>query len=451
MRAAHSGLDRRALKLFPLVMTMFCLVSGGPFGLEPGIQRSGAGMGLLLLLVVPLVWALPVALMTAELTAAIPVEGGYYAWTKRAFGPFWGFQCGWWTWLYSIVDATLYPILFTEYLSALIKLSTGSDVLDRQPLLKWSIAFIVIAIFTALNIRGTKLVGRASVFLGFILASPFFVMIGIGLWRMSHEPGVVIHEFMPAGSSFGPVFASGLYVIMWNYLGWDNLSTVAEEVEQPQRSFPRALLLAVPIITGLYVFSVLIGVRFSPSLANWNDHSWPAIASAIGGPALGMIMGYAALASAVALFATALLAASRIPFAMAEDRFFPAKFLELHPKFKTPWIAILCCAAIYAVLAFFFTFLKLIEINVTLYSAAVIIELLALVRLRRREPELPRPYRIPGGMPVAVLVALLPIVCVGVALIASIQDDWHDQIPVLVLLLTGPLYYFAARRIRSQH
>src|SRR6185436_1385404 len=101
----------RALMLWPLVMTFFLDVSGGPFGLE-SLMQSGPGMAILLILITPFIWAAPAALMTAELASAIPTEGGYYVWVKRCMGPFWSFVCGWWTWVYSWVDVAIYPVLF---------------------------------------------------------------------------------------------------------------------------------------------------------------------------------------------------------------------------------------------------------------------------------------------------------------------------------------------------
>ncbi len=347
----HRGLDRRALTLFPLVLTMFCLVSGGPFGLEAAVGQSGAGMAILLIVAVPIFWAAPVAMMTAEFTAAIPVEGGYYAWTKRAFGNFWGFQCGWWTWLYSIADATLYPILFCDYLSDLLRLSTGTDPFVGRPLARAVIALAVIVVFTGLNVRGTRLVGRASILFGAVLTIPFLLMIAIGAWRAVVTPGSFGHEFIPAGSGLGAVFATGLYGVMWNYLGWDNLSTVAEEVDEPHRAFPRALLYTVPLVMLLYLLSVVFGLRFVPDLASWKEHNWPAIAASVGGPWLGIVTGFAALTSTAALFMTALLASSRIPFAMSEDRLLPKSLLAVHPQFKTPWFAVLLSGGFYVVLA----------------------------------------------------------------------------------------------------
>jgi amino acid transporter len=170
------------------------------------------------------------------------------------------------------------------------------------------------------------------------------------------------------------------------------------------------------------------------------------IAVDVGGTELGAFMGYAALASALALFATALLAASRIPFVLAEDRLLPTALVRLHPRFRTPWVAILVCAVLYAILSYLFTFVRLIEINVTLYSAAVIIELVALVSLRRKEPDLLRPFRIPGGIAGVIVVAVLPILVVGVAVVASFREEGIlGQLPVIVLLATGPIYYVIAQ------
>jgi amino acid transporter len=105
----------RTLGLGALVFIMFFTVSGGAYGLEDTIGESGAGMGLLLILLTPLIWAMPSAMMVAELATSMPVEGGYYRWVKAGLGPFWGIQEGWWSWITSWVDMAIYPVLFVEY------------------------------------------------------------------------------------------------------------------------------------------------------------------------------------------------------------------------------------------------------------------------------------------------------------------------------------------------
>lgn len=108
---------RRTLTTATLVFVMYFNVSGGAFSLEGLIAGVGPGMALLMLLVIPLVWAVPEALIVGELASMLPEEGGYYRWVRRASGPFWAFQNGWCTWLYSLVDMAIYPVLFTQYLA----------------------------------------------------------------------------------------------------------------------------------------------------------------------------------------------------------------------------------------------------------------------------------------------------------------------------------------------
>src|SRR5205085_10761935 len=119
-----------------------------------------------------------------------------------------------------------------------------------------------------------------------------------------------------------------------------------------------------------------------------------------------------------------------------EERYFPRKLLAIHPKYGTPHLSILFCAAIYVVLASYMSFIKLVELNVTLYGAALIPELIALLVLRYKEPDMPRPYRIPWGWIGVWATAILPIVVTVVAFCASLSDPeegWRDQIPVLCL------------------
>lgn len=155
---------------------LFCLVSGGPFGFEPVVAELGFRTTFLLLSLIPLFWAIPIALMTAELGTAMPVEGGYVVWTRRALGNRASFLCGWWTWLYSIVDAAIYSALFaTSAIEILRRLGVAAPEAWR-----WPIALSIVVVMTLLNLGGVKGVGRASVLLAVVILVPFVPLVLTG-------------------------------------------------------------------------------------------------------------------------------------------------------------------------------------------------------------------------------------------------------------------------------
>src|SRR5882672_11554154 len=103
--------------LLYFVFVMFAYTTGGPFGMEGMVTTSGPGVTLLYLLVIPLFWCIPVSLVAAELTTAIPVEGGFYRWVRAGFGDFWGFLAGWWNWSASFLLGGTYGVLTADYLT----------------------------------------------------------------------------------------------------------------------------------------------------------------------------------------------------------------------------------------------------------------------------------------------------------------------------------------------
>src|SRR5436305_1753844 len=107
---------KRNVTLWPLIAAIYLMVAGGPFGLEDTVSQSGYLGAILLLLLTPLIWAMPTALMVAELSSALPEEGGYYVWARRSMGPFWGFMEAWLSLVGSIFDMAIYPTLFVTYL-----------------------------------------------------------------------------------------------------------------------------------------------------------------------------------------------------------------------------------------------------------------------------------------------------------------------------------------------
>ncbi len=422
-------------------MTIFFCVSGGPYGLEPLVGSSGVFVALLLLVLTPIVWAAPSALMTAELAAALPEEGGYYVWVKRALGPFSGFLCAWWTWVYSWVDVAIYPVLFTTYLSVLLKIFGYDLVLDGHPWLKWGIGMAMIVPFTALNVLGVKLVGRTAVLFALALLAPFAVLVLVGL---PHG-----HLVTPTSSEIGPALSAGLFVAMWNFLGWDSMSTVAAEVQDPQREFPKALLFAMLIVIGCYFLPVLIGGLAVSDPKAWADGSWPTIAGMVGGRWLQIGVALMALLSAAGLFMSTLLAASRLPFVLSDDRYLPSALMRIHPRFGTPWVAILVSAVFYSVLSFD-SFGELLKIDVIIYSAGIVLEFVALVVLRQREPSLLRPYKIPGGLVGVWLVAIAPIAVIAFAVVGNVKEEgWRTAEIAVAALLTGPVVFGLSVKLRA--
>src|SRR5947207_14114790 len=138
----------RKARLFYFVWVMFSYCTGGPFGLEDMVTTSGPGMTLIYLLVLPLFWCVPISLVSAELTTAMPVQGGFYRWTRAAFGDFWGFLAGWWNWCASFLLGALYAVLFTDYIAFYFPQLTGWR--------HFLVALSVIAVIGYINVPGIR-------------------------------------------------------------------------------------------------------------------------------------------------------------------------------------------------------------------------------------------------------------------------------------------------------
>src|SRR5580658_5593019 len=156
----------RKMTLLPLIAAIYFLVAGGPFGLEDIVSKSGYSAALLILLVTPVLWAVPTALMVAELSSALPDQGGYYVWVRRGLGNFWGFQESWLSLAGSVFDVALYPTLIVSYLGNVLPWMTAGS---RGTIL----AVLLVAAAAAWNLMGAKSVGDSSVAMGVFLLAPF--------------------------------------------------------------------------------------------------------------------------------------------------------------------------------------------------------------------------------------------------------------------------------------
>src|SRR5271157_3414203 len=417
---------------------MFSYTTGGPFGIEAMVTDSGPGMSLLYLLLVPLFWCIPVSLVAAELTTAMPVEGGFYRWSRAAFGRFWGldfgdflgFQAGWWNWSASFLLGGSYAVLFTDYLTFYFP-----DIAGWK---HWLVSFALIAFITWVNILGIQMVGKAATIFELFMFIPVIAMVVLGLANWHHNPFVPL---VPPNQPFSKAFGVGLALAIWGYAGYEQVSSVAGDVENPQRTYPRALAVVIPLSIATYFLPVLAGLAALGNWQQWNDGYFSTAALLIGGPGLGHLMAVAAMAGAVALLNSTMLTATPMPFALAEDGYLPPFLTRRHPRYGTPWIAILISAAIYAPLALL-SIGQLISIYGWLRGATTGLTVLSAWGLRRKQPDLPRAFRIPGGNLGLLYVIVLPLAMTCVALFNSPQIA---RLSGPCILAAGPFVYFVVK------
>jgi amino acid transporter len=435
MSNARAGSGRK-LTVLSLAAATYFMVSGGPYGMEELVQDAGYKLAIVILFLTPLIWSLPTGRRVGELAAALPAEGGFYVWVRRALGPFWGFQEAWLSLVASIFDMAIYPTVFVLYLGQLWPAATAGH---RGV----AIAATMILVCLAWNLYGAKAVGNGSVLLGIVMLSPFVLITLFAFFRH-----VTVAAAPPAHGSL----LTGILVAMWNYMGWDNASTVANEVENPQKTYPRVMMLALAAIFFSYVIPVLAVWHLHLQSDIWSTGSWASIATMVVGPWLGLALVAAAMISEFGSFNSLVMSYSRLPVAMAEDGHLP-KIFTWKLKSGAPWFSILILGAAWLA-SLGLPFDKLVMLDILLYGASLVLEFLALIALRLREPELTRPFRVPGGLAGAILVGVGPTALLLVALV----KNRREQLPLgplgevsqlafgLALMAAGVVYYFVAAR-----
>jgi amino acid transporter len=229
------------------------------------------------------------------------------------------------------------------------------------------------------------------------------VLVGFALWRALHGG---LHLGPAGGQITQRDLGGALSVTLWNYMGWDNASTIAQEVEDPQRNYPRAMFSAALLVMLVYMVP-LVAVRMAGiPAARFSTGAWADAATLLAGSALAFGVVLAGSLDGLGTFTALTLTLTRLPYAMAEDGLLPA-VLKLRTRRGVPWVSVLACAVAWA-LALGLTFERLISIDLVLYGGALVLEFIALSVLRRREPELVRPFRVPGGNRTAMLIGVGP-------------------------------------------
>lgn len=423
----------RKVSLIPLVFLIYYEVSGGPFGVEDSVKAGGPLLALLGFIVFPIIWSIPEALVTAEMGTMFPENGGYVVWVSSAFGPFWGFQQGWMKWLSGVIDNALYPVLFLDYLKSAIPALGGG--LPRV------IAVLLLTIaLTYMNYRGLTIVGWTAVCLGVFSLLPFCAMGLISIPKLDPARWLVVNMKDIDWNLY-------LNTLFWNLNYWDSVSTLAGEVENPKKTFPKALFWGMLLVVSGYFVPLLTTIgSVELDRSQWEDGYFADIAKMLGGVWLRWWIEAAAALSNMGMFEAEMSSDSFQLLGMAERGMLPEVF-GIRSRFGTPVLGILFSASGVLLLSWM-SFQEIIAAENYLYCFGMFLEFAAFIWLRIKNPTMPRPYKIPLGTVGVTLMCIPPSVLLCVVLaIASLKV----MIVSITAVVIGFLFYPGLEYLKNKN
>jgi basic amino acid/polyamine antiporter, APA family len=387
------------------------------------------------------------ALCAAELGAAMPEAGGTYAYMHRAYGPFWAFLFGW---TYSIIGA---PTSIATIAAGLLQFAGYLFPLVATPIwtlrapihftFTWAqpLAVVAIALVTLINYFGVKLGGRVQVALTVIKIAAVIVVIVIGFF---FGKGAIANFHTSAAASlgrFGIVSALLLAITsgLWAYDGWINLTFVGSEIKNPERNIPLSLILGVLLVCGIYtaMSTACFYVLPFPKVAASQHIASDVIARATGAD-VATWLTIAMITCALGTLNSSILTNARVGYAMARDGLFFRIVRGVHPRFRTPANALVFQGILASVLALTGTFEGLSELYVFLMWIFYAAQTAALIVLRRKEPEMPRPYKT-WGYPVVPVIFILG--AAALTLNSVVLKPLSSSLGFVVMLF-GLIFYY---------
>jgi APA family basic amino acid/polyamine antiporter len=449
---------RRALGLWSAVSIVVGTVIGSGVFLVPStmISKLGSVPMLFVVWVVAGLLSLFGALTYAELAAAMPQAGGEYVYLSAAYGPFWGFLYGWTQfWVAKSGSIATLAAGFYTYLAAFIPalahtvavlpyhIGPGGHLLEIH--YGQLVAIAIILGLAVVNYMGVRSGGNVQVFVTIIKMGCIAAVIAVGIFC---GRGDIAHfaQHVPAAAGITGFFAA-MVSALWAYDGWNNVSMVSSEVIQPERNLPRSLIFGTMavIVTYLLINIAYFYVLTPAQVASSHRVAADMMSSLYGGWA-GKAVTIAVLISIFAALNGSILTGGRVPYAMARDGLFFRNMAVVQPKYRTPgnsmiWLSLWSCVVIlsgwYDDLYNFVIFGSWILYLMTAVSVIV---------LRRKQPNLKRPYRV-------FAYPFVPVLFVGVAallLINTLHDRPRESLMGLFLMALGiPFYIFWKRRSAS--
>jgi basic amino acid/polyamine antiporter, APA family len=449
---------QRVLGLWSAIAIVIGTVIGSGIFLVPTsmIKNLGSVQMLFVVWIVAGLLSLFGALTYAELAAAMPEAGGEYVYLSAAYGPFWGFLYGWTQfWVAKSGSIATLAAGFYTYLSAFVPvlaapvavipfhIGPGGSLLEIH--YGQLVAIGVIMLLAGVNYVGVRAGGNVQVFITAVKMALIGAVIAVGLFSGAGDFSHFTQHVPTIGGIAG--FFAAMVSALWAYDGWNNVSMVSSEIRNPQRNLPRSLILGTLVVIATYL---LINVAYfyvlGPAEVAGSNRVAADMMSRLHGNAAAGAVTIAVLISIIAALNGSILSGARVPYAMARDGLFFKSAAVVHPEFKTPGnsMLLLCLWSSVVVLSGWFDDLY----NFVIFGSWILYLMTAfsVFVLRRKQPNLARPYRTLG-------YPFVPILFVAVAallLVNTLQTRPRESLMGLALMAVGIPFYFHWKKYRKE-
>ncbi|EKX43316.1 hypothetical protein GUITHDRAFT_49465, partial [Guillardia theta CCMP2712] len=407
--------DRRSLSFLNLIGIMYFAVSGGPEGTEGIISAGGPKFALLGIAATSVLWSMPIALLSAEMVTAVPQNGGPMVWSRAAFGAgtamgdFVAFLAGWLSFLFTAVDAALYPSMFMSYLVA----GTG---IALTPVHITFGKLLFVAALTAHNVAGVESVGASSSVMIIALLAPFVAFIFVAF------TGVAGWAFSPGNWLVGALTPSSAVdytvLLLWNMGMWESAASCAGEVQNPSKTFPRALAAVLFLVVLNYALPIMAFTGVDDNYDKYVNGYYVKIATQVGGKAFGSALALGQCISTIGLFSNSVVKNSYLLCGMGEQTLLPKLFSDRWSVTNAPIFSIAASSLVTVIMVMLDSFSVVLSIDMMLYSMVLMIEIAAFIKLRYSFPDLQRGYKIPISGP-WLFIFFTPVIAFGILLICT--------------------------------
>jgi amino acid transporter/nucleotide-binding universal stress UspA family protein len=443
---------RRDLKFFDATMIGIGAMIGAGIFVLIGTAAGKAGPAAILAFIFNGIIAMFTAMSYAELGATIPEAGGGYSYVRRAIKEPFGFISGWMLWFAYVVACALYALGFGSFL-----LEAWNNITDPSMhipeahfwIYQKILAVVIACIFISINYIGAETTGKTENVMTITKIIILFIFAGLGFYAMSQNPDLSNHYTPFFGSELG---FTGMFVAMGltfiAFEGYDLISTVGEEVQDPKKTIPKAIgwSLLIPVIIYVLIITVTLGLMHYKELGALEHPEVALVNLAIGiSPYAGYLLIIGGLLSTMSALNATVLSSSRVSFAMGREGHLPKGFSRIHKKRHTPYVAVISSGFIIIVMMIALPIEQVAASASLMFLLTFILVNISVIILRKKEPDLERGWKIPL-FPIPPIIGILANVGLAMFMFNYIDYRGASMIAVLWIVIGLIGFWFAGGR-----